>query len=165
MKIKKKLRYLTEEEYRNFYDNCTQDCETCIFRKVHCDYTFEVYPGEVLDNDFCWFYNKELYSNKFLDQEIEIEVEEPKPTKEEIAFLKLLKPKWKWIARDRNGCAYIYEAKPTKHMDDDVWFEEEKKHYRVKDIFNLLELDFSFLSWEDEEPTNIQKLIEEYGNE
>ena len=63
-KIKKivKLRDLTEEQCIKWQDkNCEKyDCSKCPFRCVDCNKPF-------------WVSCKEMYSDKFLDQEIEIE--------------------------------------------------------------------------------------------
>ena len=66
-KKKKKLRDLTPEEYekwsqKNCYGRC--NCDKCIFNKVKCN-------GSSLNRS--WVDNKDLYSDKFLDQEIEVE--------------------------------------------------------------------------------------------
>ena len=62
-----KLRDLTEEQYREYVKGCEEGCaericDKCPFREVTCD----------LNNDNCWFYHKDLYSDKFLDREFEI---------------------------------------------------------------------------------------------
>lgn len=62
---KKKLRDLTMEEYKKWLNKiCSSDldCKDCIFYNVMCS----------MDNN-CWIHNKDLYSDKFLDQEIEVE--------------------------------------------------------------------------------------------
>lgn len=60
-----KLRDLTPEQYKNWYrDYCCGHCEGCVFDKTNCD------PH---DERFCWVNNKDLYSDKFLDREVEIE--------------------------------------------------------------------------------------------
>ena len=63
-KKKIKLRDLTKVQYKNWYENnCYKvECEDCIFCNVYCRWA----------ND-CWVKNKDLYSDKFLDQEIEVE--------------------------------------------------------------------------------------------
>lgn len=67
---KVKLRDLTRQQYRAFlYGRCGNQrvgigCVDCPFYNVSCIY------GE--DNK-CWIDNKDLYSDKFLDQEIEVE--------------------------------------------------------------------------------------------
>ena len=62
---KVKLRDLTPEQFKNWYKNTCykHECEECIFYRVPCAY----------DTINCWVRNKDLYSDKFLDQEIEIE--------------------------------------------------------------------------------------------
>lgn len=61
MKIKKKLRDISLEEFKVY---CKQlSCEKCVFSKVCCD---------EVSSDF-WINNKDIYSDKFLNQEIEIE--------------------------------------------------------------------------------------------
>lgn len=65
-KKKVKLRDLTKEQYKNWYKgHCYlyEDCEHCCFKTVQCDYTYER----------CWINHKDVYSDKFLDQEIEVE--------------------------------------------------------------------------------------------
>lgn len=66
-KKKVKLRDLTKEQYSSRLKKyCNLHCKYCRFEAVLCDYTYER----------CWFNHKEFYSDKFLDQEIEIEVED-----------------------------------------------------------------------------------------
>ena len=69
---KVKLRDLTEEQYEKWFkDNCCSknedksmsDCFDCVFHNVICN-------SEI---SRCWILHKDLYSDKFLDQEIEIE--------------------------------------------------------------------------------------------
>lgn len=62
---KKKLRDLTLEEYKKWVrkncDNGILSCGDCIFRYVNCG------------KNFSWIDCKDLYSDKFLGQEIEVE--------------------------------------------------------------------------------------------
>lgn len=62
---KKKLRDLTMEEYKKWVrkncDNGILCCRDCVFRYANCD------------KHFRWIDRKDLYSDKFLDQEIEVE--------------------------------------------------------------------------------------------
>ena len=65
-KKKVKLIDLTIEQYNKWSENhhCLDaNCDDCIFNKVYC----------YSDPDRSWIYNKDLYSDKFLDQELEIE--------------------------------------------------------------------------------------------
>ena len=56
---KKKLRDLTPKEFDKI--PC-EDCSSCIFYNVPCS----------SDNNRCWIHHKDLYSDKFLNQEIEV---------------------------------------------------------------------------------------------
>ena len=70
MKIKKKLRDLTFEEYKDWkFKNCTpiKTCTKCEFGCVTCSW----FPNEKT----CWVNNKDSYSDKFLNQETEIEID------------------------------------------------------------------------------------------
>ena len=63
---KKKLRDWTEEDYKKWKDkNCKIDsmCDKCIFKNVVCA---EFYSES-------WVNNKDAYSDKFLNQEIDVE--------------------------------------------------------------------------------------------
>lgn len=64
-KKKIKLKDLTLEQYKKWEDkNClNMDCKDCNFYKVSCDDR----------KDDCWINNKDLYNEKFLNQEVEIE--------------------------------------------------------------------------------------------
>ena len=61
---KKKLRDLTSEEWDKRKEICSYtSCSECIFRYVSCIRS---------DREECWVNHKDLYSDKFLDQEIEV---------------------------------------------------------------------------------------------
>jgi len=66
MKKKIKLRDMTEEQFFAFKhsDSCIKkSCDDCLFHYTSCS---------VMER--CWAKHKDLYSDKFLDQEVEIEV-------------------------------------------------------------------------------------------
>lgn len=67
MMIKKKLKDISLGEFKVWsIKNCKQlSCEKCVFSKVCCD---------EFSSD-CWINNKDIYSDKFLNQEIEIETD------------------------------------------------------------------------------------------
>ena len=71
MKRKIKLRDMTKEQWDANRDSLCkfktmQSCDECIFKWVNC-----------LKSSYkeLWIYHKDLYSDKFLDQEVEIEVD------------------------------------------------------------------------------------------
>ena len=61
---KKKLRDLTKEEYNEWLNENCGNCNKCVFYKVSCNSSYV---------NSSWINNKDLYSDKFLDQEIEVE--------------------------------------------------------------------------------------------
>lgn len=63
-KKKIKLKDLTPEQYENWKNEycCGSNCKNCIFYKVSCG----AWSGD------CWINNKEVYSENFLNQEIEL---------------------------------------------------------------------------------------------
>ena len=76
-----------------------------------------------------------------------------KLTEDEKAILKvLLNEKYKWIARDKNGCLYVYASKPEKVIT--IW---EGSGLPMIPFYNL----FQFIQWEDEEPYSIEDLLGE----
>ena len=63
---KKKLRDITKDEWDKFKNvDCVErdSCDDCIFRNVGCGKS---------DSWSSWFNNQDLYSDKFLNQEIEV---------------------------------------------------------------------------------------------
>ena len=83
-----KLRDLTKEQWDNWLENnCNLkvDCENCLIYRANCDSS---------ENEICWINNKDIYSDKFLDQEVEIEIEnEELLSKEEKEYLSfVIKP-------------------------------------------------------------------------
>lgn len=113
MKIKKKLRDITEEEYREYIDTHCEwgKCSGCIFQNVMCSYT----------NPRNWFKNKDLYSNNFLNQEIEIKAPSILDEREKeylSAVIKPFKNKVKSISKSNvaNGL-YEYISIETIHPD------------------------------------------------
>ena len=67
MKVKKKLRDVTPEEFARYKNiECKKIlCSECIFRKIDC--------ANPNINITSWVFYKELYGELFLNQEIEIE--------------------------------------------------------------------------------------------
>ena len=79
--MKIKLRDMTFEQYEEWRAKKCFFCESCIFKNVKCYH----------HNDNVWIKHKDLYSDKFLDQEIEIDV--PILTDEERRYLSaVIKP-------------------------------------------------------------------------
>lgn len=73
-------------------------------------------------------------------------------TEDEKAILRSLPGNYKWIARDNNGKLCIYWLKPKKFLK--TWSDECSFEYL--NLFNHL---FKMVSWEDDEPWNIEDLL------
>lgn len=82
--------------------------------------------------------------------------------KEEYQMLKSLDDDWEWTARDsggdHGGNLFAYSEKPFKCYDVGEW------DCGIGILF-VGTHRFQFIQWEDEEPYNIQELIEEYESE
>ncbi len=149
-KVLKKLRDLTKEEYKKLKQSLcpgSNNCSECMFQNVLCN---------PLDGT-CWIYNKDLYSDKFLDQVVEIEEEMPKLTEQEKYILKNIDPSlgYKYIVRNKYGSLYICEVEPIKGSDD--WYIYNNNSFIYFPFRNL----FQFVKWEDEKPYLIKDLLEE----
>lgn len=84
MKINKKLKYLTPEEFYNWEkENCDRtECNVCPFKSVNCN---------LYDED-SWVNHKELYSDKFLNQELNINPLDILDRKEKEYLRNVIKP-------------------------------------------------------------------------
>lgn len=108
MKIKKRLRDLTFEEYKDWkFENCIgKDCARCAFGCVNCSWVDE----DTCGGDTCWINNKDSYSDKFLNQEINIPDILDKQEKEYLRnVIKPFRYRVKSISKqnDINGYEYI----------------------------------------------------------
>ena len=87
-------------------------------------------------------------------------VDTPRLSSDEYVILKNLVGMFSWIARDRDGYLYLHSHEPSK----------EKCCWKCKGLsikaFIKADLpfinNFLFVKWEDEDPYNIQELLEEY---
>lgn len=67
--------------------------------------------------------------------------------------------KLNWVAKDEDGKVYVYTNKPEKCLECWVVDAEGNAWYYLEHFKNV---DFSFLSWEDEEPTRISDILSDY---
>lgn len=115
MIIKKKIRDITEEEFEIWKNyNCkTYDlhCTGCPFRASECGFVGLRFP---------WYENKEMFSDKFLDQEIDIATPEILDDVEKRYLSAVIRPFRKrvdYIMKSSNSCCdkeYIFIR-----LDDD----------------------------------------------
>ena len=80
------------------------------------------------------------------------ERKDPKITKDEKVILRNLPKEYKWIARDKNGCLYVYASKPEKVIA--IWGGSGLPMIPFDHLFQ-------FIKWEDEEPYLIEELLGE----
>ena len=76
--------------------------------------------------------------------------EKPQPTEDEKVILKNIPKKYKYVARDKSGCLYVYASKPEKIIT--IW---EGSGLAMTPFYHL----FQFIKWEDEEPYSIEELL------
>lgn len=103
MKMKKKLKYLTPEEFYNWEkENCNHtECNACPFKSANCN---------LYDED-SWINHKELFSDEFLNQELEINTPDILDRKEKEYLRNVIKPfrnRVKSIAKQNDTDSYEY---------------------------------------------------------
>lgn len=129
--------------------NKSNELVSCIsFRCSDCKFSGRGNGKYCLQNMFEWLYK---------------EHQKPK-TKIPLAtkyFLESLSDKYEWITKDEDGAVWCYKFKPEKYTQD------KNKRWTVYGRGNIAGFRdafkkeiFDFLSWEDEEPTNIKELLE-----
>lgn len=140
MMIKKKLKDISLEEFKIWsIKNCKQlSCEKCVFSKVCCD--------EFSRN--CWTNTKDIYSDKFLNQEIEIETDILSEKEKEYlkSIIKPFKDKVEYIEKKINtnctGRSFYYITIATKSVANDniieitalPYFNLESKMYNGMEL-------------------------------
>lgn len=139
-KMKIKLKDLTEEQYKKWQnENCynpNTNCEKCIFYNVSCD--------SYLNS--CWINHKELYSETFLNQEVEFE--EPFLTDEERDYLSVV------IKPFRNSVVWI--KKQDYYPDGQYIKIEIKKDVPV--VFPLFEENKYYKGMEVDKKYTLEEL-------
>lgn len=144
MKITKKLRDVTYEEYTNWYKCRTcivRMCSNCTFRDVDCA------PHSCK----CWVTHKDLYNDKFLDQTIEVEAPDVLTKKEKEYLSAVIKP-----FRDR-----------VTHIKKKAWTTPKRKYieieYRENEVIHALCFpdlpnDEMYKGIEDNRPYKLEEL-------
>lgn len=148
MKITKKLRDVTPEEYNEYSNrNCNiTKCKDCIFYQSNCS---------VEDRGGGWIFNKDLYSDKFLDQTIEVEAPDILNKEEKEYLSAVIKP-------FRNKVTHIAKVHWTtpKRKCIEIEYRENIKEYRM--LFSLyfpyLPNDEMYKGMEDNRPYTLEEL-------
>ena len=137
MTVKKKIRDITEEEFETWKNyNCkTYDlhCTGCPFRASGCGF---------VSGKYSWYIHKEMYSDRFLDQEIEIGVPEILDDAEKeylSAVIKPFKKRVDYIMKSSNSCCdkeYIFIR-----LDDDFL---SLPFFKVGTMYQGMELERAY---------------------
>mgnify|MGYP006927029578 CR=1 FL=1 len=83
-------------------------------------------------------------------------IEKPKLTKNEKLFLSLLHERWKYMARDQNENLFIFDQRPSKDYDINMWNNTRSPYVSRVDV--LIRDSFSMVKWKDENPWSIEDL-------
>ena len=83
--------------------------------------------------------------------------ETPRLTNDEIAILRNIDKKYKWIARDKNGILYIYDSVPEKRGN--YKWSRDTLHVDILSNLSLFSHMFNFIKWTDDEPYVIVGLL------
>lgn len=75
---------------------------------------------------------------------------------DELCVLRNIDKKYKWIARDRSGNICIFEEKPYKKNEDEIW-DNNHNDYIEFHCYNHL---FNSIKWEDNEPIYIDNYVD-----
>lgn len=133
-------------------------------KKLKCDIAMNQNSELVSCNDFCCRNCKFGVSDKPCPQNIISWLyEEYKNPKIKIhlatkVILENIDEKWKWIVKDINNDVIFFENKPMKGKR--IWTNNVMGGGRSNLTYIFKNKLFDFLSWEDEEPTNIKELLE-----
>ena len=97
--------------------------------------------------------------------------EQPKLTKQEMAFLVALDPSFQYVARDKKGHLSFFRIKPEKNLFLEKWdipnrkCEEQRLFYSVPTCLSFMEeqrifsFRFDFIIWEDDDPWSVKNLL------
>ena len=129
------------------------ECVRCINICERCEFISNPF-GSCPQNKTKWLYKE------YIEPKPKVKI--PLATK---YFLESLNDKYEWIAKDEDGAVWCYKFKPEKYTQDNNkrWTVYGRGNIAgFRDVFKK-EI-FDFLSWEDEEPTNIKELLENILN-
>lgn len=125
------------------------ECVRCINICERCEFISNPF-GSCPQNKIKWLYKK------YIEPKPKVKI--PLATK---YFLESLNDKYEWIAKDEDGAVWCYKFKPEKYTQDKTkrWTVYGRGNIAgFRDVFKK-EI-FDFLSWEDEEPTLIQNILD-----
>ena len=147
MKITKKLRDVTKEEFKKWIENNCKKCETCedcIFVAVDCFGTSKTN----------WTMHKEIFNDSFLNQTIEIEMPEILDKKEKEYLSAVIKP-----FRDKvTNIKKEFWATPKRKYIVIEYREDKGDRILVSLCFPDLPNDEMYKGMEDNRPYTLEEL-------
>ena len=126
-----------------FIEQCIENIDKiCDFLNVACEYKLTCnYCSECRENFAKW-----------LEEEY---VEKLRLSHDEYIILKNVDKDFGWLARNKDSLLIVTSKKP--HKKEEEWYS-----YNRVLLFILFQHLFQFVKWDDEEPYNIQELLDEY---
>lgn len=147
MKVTKKLRDVTPEEYNEYSNrNCNSTkCKDCIFYQSNCS---------AEDRGGGWIFNKDLYSDKFLDQTIEVEAPDILNKKEKEYLKAVIKP----FRNQVTNIKKVFLITPKRKYIKIEYREDKIDAISVSLCFPDLPNDEMYKGMEDNRPYKLEEL-------
>lgn len=145
--ITKKLRDVTEEEFRKWKDtNCCKsslNCSECPFDKINCG----------TGNGDSWVLNKDMYSDKFLDKIIAVEAPDilDKEEKEYLSYV--IKPFRNEVTSIEKIASLLYNDEAFLQITT-----ERKKRGKLRIVFPYFSKNTMYKGMKDNEPYKLEEL-------
>lgn len=131
---------------------------------IEYDYLYKIIDNHLCaklitkDNQREWYEETDLHINTLALPEVEV-VKLPKKkqfTDDELCILRNINKKYKWITRDKSDNLCIFEEKPYKENEDEIW-DNKHNDYIEFHCYNHL---FNSIKWEDNEPIYIDNYVD-----
>lgn len=145
MKITKKLRDVTPEELKEWYRiNCDNHCDGCIFDNVYCC---------IINSNHQWVHHKDLYSDKFLNQTIEVEASDILDKEEKKYLSAVIKPFRNEVTSIEKIASLLYNDEAFLQITT-----ESKKRGKLRIVFPYFSKNTMYKGMKDNEPYKLEEL-------
>ena len=126
----------------------------CTGKKIAIDKrTMQIRSCAWLPCEHCLFNGYASCDTKLAEWAESEYIELPAISKKDRAFLDCLIEEYKFIARDKNGMLFVYEAQPIKM--EKYWYLSNGSYLMLNRYFGI---DFPMVKWSDAEPWKIDDL-------
>ena len=135
-----------------------------LYEILHWDINQKVWLYYVIKNGLLYNTGLKSYSTLSQLEILELEFKEIKQiiikkiiiNKNTKMFFSSLDKKWKYVAKDFSGETNVYTDMPFKIKNEEYWDGVED----MSSVTGLIESDFDFLSYKDDEPMLIKDIVE-----